>query len=90
MGPMMMSEQCLIPRAVAGGVGLLQVLKDDIHHLKDATSRAWVSGDLRDRGHAKVHQNHGHVPHQGHQLPSLNDAVHVGVMKKPLELNELH
>jgi hypothetical protein len=40
MGVMMMSEQRLIPVTVAGGVGLQQVLKDDVHRLQDVVGCA--------------------------------------------------
>jgi hypothetical protein len=84
------SELCLIPGVMARGVGLLQVLKDDVHRLQDVAGHVWVLGDVRDRGHAKVHQNLGHIPHQGHQPPDLDDVVRHGILKKPSELNELH
>jgi hypothetical protein len=70
-----MSEQLLIPGAVASGVGLLQALKDDIHYLHDVAGHVRVPGDLWDWGHAKVHQKLGHVPHQGRQPPNLDDVV---------------
>jgi hypothetical protein len=90
MGATTTSKQCLIPRAVARGICLLQVLKDDIHRLQDISSRVQVLRDLRDRGHAKVRQNLGHVPHKGGQPPGLNDAVRHGILKKPPELSDLH
>jgi hypothetical protein len=74
-GVMTTCEQCLILGVVARGVGRLQVLKDDVHHLQDIVGRARVSGDLRDRGLAKVCQNLRHVPHQGRQsLASMTAA----------------
>jgi hypothetical protein len=75
---------------MAGGVGLLQVLQDDIHRIQDIASHAWILENPQDEGHAKIHQNLGHVPHQDHQPPGLGDAVHLGALKEPPELNELH
>jgi hypothetical protein len=43
-----------------------------------------------DRGHTKILQDHGHVPHQGCQLAGLDDTVRLGVLKKPVKLNDLH
>jgi hypothetical protein len=44
----------------------------------------------RDRGHAKIHQNLGHAPHQKCQPPGLSDVVHLGIMKEPSEHDDLH
>jgi hypothetical protein len=40
-----MNKWCLIPGVMARGVGLLQALQDDIHHLQDVASYARVPGD---------------------------------------------
>jgi hypothetical protein len=58
--------------------------------LQDVTSHARILGDPLDRGHAKVLQNLGHVPDYGCQPLDLDNAFCLGVLKKPLELNELH
>jgi hypothetical protein len=86
----MTRERHLILGVVAGGVGLLQALQDDVHRLHDVASRAQIPGDPRDRRHDKVPYNFGHVPHQGRQAPGLNDTVYLSVLKEPLELNEQH
>jgi hypothetical protein len=85
-----MSEQHLIIGAMVEGVGLLQALQDDIHHLLHVAGCPCIPRDLQDRGHAKVHQNLGHIPHQGRQLPALDDMVCLDVLMKPPELNKLH
>jgi hypothetical protein len=84
------NEQRHIPGAMARGVGFLQALQDDVHLLWDVIGCVRLSGDFRDWGQAKVHQNLGHVPHQGRWPLNLEDAFHLGVLKKPPELNELH
>jgi hypothetical protein len=60
---MMMGQQRLILGVVAELIGLLQVLQDDIHYYQDVAGCARILGDLRDRGHAKVHQDLGYIPH---------------------------
>jgi hypothetical protein len=49
-----------------------------------------ILGDSRDGGHAKVHQNLGHVPHQDRQPPGLGDAVRLSFLKEPPEFDQLH
>jgi hypothetical protein len=61
-----------------------------IHHLQDVVGWARILGNLWDREHAKIHQDLGHIPHQGRRLASLDDTVHLSILKQPLELNELH
>jgi hypothetical protein len=39
---------------MTGGIGLLPVLWDDVHHLQDVISRAQIPRDPLDRRHAKV------------------------------------
>jgi hypothetical protein len=55
MATTMKGQQCLIPGVVAGVVGLLQVLQDDVHRLQDISGCAKILRDPQDRGHAKVH-----------------------------------
>jgi hypothetical protein len=50
----------------------------------------WILRDPWDGRHAKIHQNLGHVPHQNRQSSGLGDAVHLDVLKRPSELDELH
>jgi hypothetical protein len=33
---------------MAGVIGLLQALQDDVHRLQDVADLAWILGDLRD------------------------------------------
>jgi hypothetical protein len=47
-------------------------------------------GDSRDGRHAEVHQHLGDVPHHDHEPPDLGDALHLGFLETPLELNKLH
>jgi hypothetical protein len=68
---------------MAGAVGLMQVPQDDVHLLQDLASHAQILGDPQDEGHAKVHQNLGHVPHQHHEPPVLSDIVHHSIVEKP-------
>jgi hypothetical protein len=66
------------------------VLEDGIPHLQDVAGYAQVLRDPWDGGHAKIYQNLGYVPHQNRQPPNLGDAFHLGVLKGPRELDELH
>jgi hypothetical protein len=43
------------PAVMARLIGLFQMLQDDIHRRQDVAGHLWILGDLRDRGHAKVH-----------------------------------
>jgi hypothetical protein len=49
-----MGSQCLIPGAVAGVIGPLHLLQDHVHCPQDVTSRSWILGDPRDRGHTQI------------------------------------
>jgi hypothetical protein len=83
-------SQRLIPGVVAGVIGLLYVLQDDVHPPQDVDGRVRVPGAPRDTGHAKILQDLGHIPYQGRQLAGLDDTVHLGIPKKPTKLDELH
>jgi hypothetical protein len=56
------NEQRLFPGAMVRGIGLPQVLQDDVHSLQDIASRARILGDPRDGRHDKIHQNLRDVP----------------------------
>jgi hypothetical protein len=47
-GTMTTGQQCLVPRVMAGVIGLIQALQDDVHRLQDVADLAWILGDLRD------------------------------------------
>jgi hypothetical protein len=88
-----MAVQCsyrLILGVVARVIGLLHMLQDDVHHPQDIIECAWVLRDPGDRGHTKILQDLGHIPHLGCQLAELDDAVNLGVSKNPSKLDKLH
>jgi hypothetical protein len=87
---MVMILQCLIPRAVAGVIDLLHVLQDDVHRSQDVASDVRILGNPRDRRRTKILQDLGHGPHPGRQSAGLDKAVRLGILMKPLELDQLH
>jgi hypothetical protein len=86
----MADERRLVPRAVAGGVGLLQALQDNAHHRQDITIHMQVLRDPRDGRHAMDHQNLRDIPSQDRQLQGLSDACHLSILEELLELDKLH
>jgi hypothetical protein len=66
------------------------VLQDDVNHFQDVTTYAQIPRDPWDGSHAKIRQNLRNVPHQNHQAPGLNDAVHLNVLEELLELGDHH
>jgi hypothetical protein len=84
------NERGLIPRAMAGGVGLLRVVRDDAHCLQEVASHAHIPGDPQDGRNARIHQNLGDVPHQNRQPPSLGDEFHLSILEELSELDDLH
>jgi hypothetical protein len=50
----MMTSQRLILGVMAGVVGLLQSLQDDVHCPQDVAGRARILGDPGDKGHTKI------------------------------------
>jgi hypothetical protein len=81
------NERHLIQGAMAGGIGLSQVLREDAHCLQDIASDVRVLRDPQDGWHAKIHQNLQDVPCQ---LAGLGDAFHLGIVEELLDLDELH
>jgi hypothetical protein len=66
MGTTTMGQHRLFLGLLARVVGFIQELQDDVHLLQDVVGHARIPGDLWDRAHAKVLQDLGHVPQQGH------------------------
>jgi hypothetical protein len=73
-------EWRLILGAMAGSLGLLHALRDDVHCLHVLSSGNRIPGDHWDGRHAKIHQYYGNVPHQDRQPPGLGEPIHLGVL----------
>jgi hypothetical protein len=82
-------SQRLFPDSMAGVIGLLHVLKDDVNR-PGRRRPCTVPGDLEDRGHTKILQDLGHFTHKGCQPGGLDNVVHLGVSNKPMKLDELY
>jgi hypothetical protein len=67
------------PGTMAIGVGLLQALQDDIHHLQDVIGYASIPGDPRDGG----------MPRSTRTLDMSLTRI-TSILKEPPELDDLH